>query len=145
MRTKSLVAPANPKENDEWLSPEGHSTRWHRAWDGESWIPTAYEEMNPESLDAEEDVEEENQDEGEDAGSNETGEKAPDAEETEGDVDEEEDDDEQSVQAAIPNGDGGEQGTSGKPSPEPKQRGKREKLQPGRKGDGKKSRKNAKG
>jgi len=46
MITESLIEPTSPLTNDEWLSPNGHSPRWHKAWDGEKWVETVYTDPN---------------------------------------------------------------------------------------------------
>lgn len=53
MRTKSLFAPENISEGDEWLSPEGHSTSWHRIWDGRNWTSLTPGDENERSNTAE--------------------------------------------------------------------------------------------
>jgi hypothetical protein len=105
MRFKSLTEPMGIlNKGDEWLSPDGHSSTWHRIWNGTTWDD-------------------------------------PDAESEEPEIDDEHDQsstedpkDEQGMQAAVPDSNGGEQGASGKPEPEPKQRGQRGKVQSRRKG-----------
>lgn len=131
MRVKSLVEPMGIiQKGDEWLSPEGHSPTWHRVWNGLGWDckegpgfpeppapvePSELEEpqIDPESL---EEIEIEIADDESD------------------DQPEEDHDDEHGMQAAVSDSNGVEQGPSGKPEPEPKQRGKRGKVRKGGKG-----------
>lgn len=106
MRTKSLVEPMGVAEGHEWLSPDGHSPSWHKVFQDGKWEATVYEEMSGETDDSTDDD----------------------------DQPEEDHADEQGMQTAIPDSDGGEQGASGKPEPEPQQRGKRGKVRKGGKG-----------
>jgi hypothetical protein len=109
MRVKSLSEPTGIlNKGDEWLSPDGHSSTWRRVWNGTTWTEPEAELEEPEDLD-----------------------------ETEVDDDTqttEDPKDEQGMQTAVPDSNGGEQGASGGSSSEPKQRGKRGKVRAGRKG-----------
>lgn len=115
MRTKSLVEPTGKiNEGHEWLSPDGHSPSWYRIFHDGKWEEALdHEEFDPESL---EEIEIEIPNGGNSG------------ESTEGKSDE------QGMQAAVSDSNGGEQGAGGKPEPEPKQRGKRGKVQSRRKG-----------
>lgn len=116
MRTKSLVAPTGIEKGHYWLSPDGHSPSWNRVWNGTAWANYEEEELEELQLDPDslEEIEIEIADD---------------------DVQPEEDhEDEQGMQTAVPDSNGGEQGASGKPEPEPQQRGKRGKVRKGGKG-----------
>ena len=104
MLTKSIVAPTGIEKGHYWFSPDGVSPPWQRVWNG-----TAWRDFEEEDLDEDESTDED-------------------------DPPTEESNDEQGMQTAVSDSDGGEQGASGKPEPEPKQRGKRGKVFKGGKG-----------
>jgi hypothetical protein len=129
MRFKSLAEPEKVQKGDEWLSPEGHSSSWRRVWNGTAWVEdlkaagfpaTGLSPSNPDlsNVGTDEDDEDEESEEDE--------EEQPETDEGKTD--------EQGMQAAVSDSDGGEQGAGGKPEPEPKQRGKRGKVRKGGKG-----------
>lgn len=132
MRVKSLVEPTGIlNKGDEWLSPDGHSSTWRRVWNGKGWVEDLkaagfpMTELSPENPDLSnvglEDDMEETKDTEEDY--------------SDGKLSNDEDQsDEQGMQAAVSDSNGGEQGAGGQSEPEPKQRGKRGKVRKGGKG-----------
>lgn len=97
MRTKSLVAPTGVAEGHEWLSPDGHVPSWHKVFQDGAWASTAYEDPNfPKET-------------GEDKEEDDT------EEETEETKSTEETTDEHGMQTAVPDRNGGKQGTGGEP------------------------------
>jgi hypothetical protein len=126
MRVKSLSEPTGMNKGDEWLSPDGHSSTWHRTWNGTSWDVALNSEQHPEPTNETE------------LGESEIDPDSLEELEIKVESDEqpptEDQSDEQGMQAAVPDSDGGEQGAGGKPEPEPKQRGKRGQVRKGRKG-----------
>ena len=61
MRTKSLTAPEGVEEGHEWLSPDGHATKWHKVFQDGQWVSTAYEDPNFPQQEESEDTEEEDE------------------------------------------------------------------------------------
>lgn len=132
MRVKSLAEPTGIlNKGDEWLSPDGHSSTWRRVWNGTGWVEDLkaagfpLTELSPENPDLS------------NVGTDDDTEETEYTEEDHSDgklSNDEDQSDEQGMQTAVPDSNGGEQGAGGKLEPEPKQRGKRGKVRKGGKG-----------
>lgn len=112
MRVKSIVEPKDPVEGLEWLSPDGHSPKFRRTWDGKSWVEDVSSGGGQIPV-TEEEIEEEDETEDEAESEGEEDEGEGDEEESSSEsTNQEESNSERSVSSTVQDGNGARSGQS---------------------------------